>query len=72
MLESEISMGGTGSGSGVMVKPPNDGGKEGDGVKRGWDWRKDLVDRDVSGGALLRMLRLGLARQISRAWVEGF
>ncbi|MCJ1466543.1 hypothetical protein MMC07_005163 [Pseudocyphellaria aurata] len=43
MLESEISMGGTGSGSEVIVKPSNDGEKESPGVKRGWDWRKDLI-----------------------------
>lgn len=69
MMESETSMGGTGSGSEVMVKMPNDGGK-GDGVKRGWDWR-GTVGREASGEEVLRMLRLGLAEEISRAWIDG-
>lgn len=71
MLESESSMAETGSGSGVMVNTLNDGGKGGDGVKRGWDWRKGMVGRDASGEDVLRILRLGLAREISRAWIEG-
>lgn len=71
MLESESSIAETGSGSGVMVNTPNDGRKGGDGVKRGWDWRRGMVGRDASGEDVLRMLRLGLAREISRAWIEG-
>ena len=74
MLDSETSMGGTGSGSGsgsgVMVQTPNDGGNGGDGVKRGWDWRADVVSRETTADDVLRMLRLGLAREISRAWIE--
>lgn len=71
MLESESSMGGggDGGGSGVMVKAPKDGGK-GDSAKRGWDWRKG-VGREALGSDVLRILRLSLARDISRAWVEG-
>lgn len=69
MMESETSLGATGSGSEVMVKTPNDGGK-GDGVRRGWDWR-GMVGREASGEEVLRMLRLGLAKEISRAWIDG-
>lgn len=70
MLESETNTGGTGSGSEVMVKKPNDDGKVGGGVKRGWDWR-GLVGREVSGEEVLRTMRLGLAKEISKAWIEG-
>ncbi|KAI4100979.1 MAG: hypothetical protein LQ339_005300 [Xanthoria mediterranea] len=38
--------------------------------RRGWDWRKRLSP-DTTGADLLRMLRLGLAKDIARAWVEG-
>lgn len=69
MLEFESSVGGAGSGSGVIVKRPSDGGK-GDGVKRCWDWRNGMA-RDMTGDDLLGILRLGLARDISRAWVDG-
>ena len=69
MLESESSSGGGSGGSGVIVKAPKDGGK-GDEVKRGWDWRKG-VGRRALGSDVLRVLRLGLGRDISRAWVEG-
>ena len=39
-------------------------------VKRGWDWRKGLR-RDAKGEEVLRVLRLGLARDVARVWVEG-
>lgn len=57
----------SGSGSGWLVKAASG---DGDGVKRGWDWRHDL-EREAKGDDVLRMLRLGLAKEISRAWVEG-
>ncbi|KAL8942822.1 MAG: hypothetical protein Q9216_001437 [Gyalolechia sp. 2 TL-2023] len=41
-----------------------------DDVRRGWDWRKG-VSADASGAELLRTMRLGLAREMARAWVEG-
>ncbi|KAL9007053.1 MAG: hypothetical protein Q9188_000176 [Gyalolechia gomerana] len=41
-----------------------------DDMRRGWDWRKG-VSADASGAELLRMMRLGLARDMARAWVEG-
>ncbi|KAL8873475.1 MAG: hypothetical protein Q9174_001067 [Haloplaca sp. 1 TL-2023] len=39
-------------------------------IKRGWDWR-DGLDADTSAAGLLRRLRLGLAKDIARAWVDG-
>lgn len=84
MLESESSsLGGaaTANGSvgssGFLVKAPMPsiinnvaGGTEGvDGAKRGWDWRM-AVKRDSTGKELLRSLRLGLARDISKFCME--
>ncbi|KAF2401876.1 hypothetical protein EJ06DRAFT_491714 [Trichodelitschia bisporula] len=48
-------------GSGVLV-----GGE----VKRGWDWRKGLK-RDARGEEVLRVLRLALAEEVARVWMEG-
>ena len=39
-------------------------------VKRGWDWRKGL-GKEARGEDILRILRLGLAKDMTRAWVEG-
>lgn len=39
-------------------------------AKRGWDWRKGLK-REAKGEDLLRILRLGLARDVARVWVGG-
>lgn len=84
MLESESSsLGGTATtngsagGSGFLVKAPKPSivnnvasGMQGvDGAKRGWDWRM-AVRRDIPGKELLRSLRLGLARDISKLWLE--
>ena len=56
--------GGPGSmGSSGVIVP---GGNEG---KRGWDWRMGFA-REVKGEDVLRILRLGLAREVARAWVE--
>ena len=41
-----------------------------DGEKRGWDWRKGM-SRDAKGEDVLRILRLGLAREVARAWMAG-
>ncbi|KAI9845114.1 MAG: hypothetical protein M1838_001903 [Thelocarpon superellum] len=46
--------------SGVLVK--------GD-VKRGWDWRTGLP-KNTSANEVLRVLRLGLARDLARAWLD--
>ncbi|KAI9848327.1 MAG: hypothetical protein M1837_000591 [Sclerophora amabilis] len=47
--------------SGVLVKGN---------VKRGWDWRRALPKK-VSGDHVLRILRLGLATEISGGWLDG-
>lgn len=39
-------------------------------ARRGWDWRKGLK-REAKGEDLLRILRLGLARDVARVWVDG-
>jgi hypothetical protein len=48
------------SSSGVLVKGP---------VRRGWDWRANL-QKDTSSDVVLRILRLGLAKDIARGWVQ--
>lgn len=60
MLDSESSNG-TGS-SGALVKPRPD-------RKRGWDWRNGLAE-EAKGEDVLRMLRLGLAKDIARHWIS--
>ena len=45
--------------SGVLVKAN---------VKRGWDWRKGLTT-NTTGENILQMLRLGLAKDLARAWI---
>ena len=49
----------------------NGHGKAGsDAQQRGWDWRVGMK-RGMTGEDLLRTLRLSLAREVSRAWIEG-
>ena len=57
MLASQLhrSMGS----SGVLVKGN---------IKRGWDWRRG-VTAGVTGQEILQILRLGLAKDLARAWV---
>ena len=38
-------------------------------VEKGWDWREGMPERSEAGD-LLRMLRLGLARNLARSWVD--
>ncbi|KAF2139801.1 uncharacterized protein K452DRAFT_231551 [Aplosporella prunicola CBS 121167] len=67
-VSSSFSMigGSTTEGSGVLVDR-SEGALD---AKRGWDWR-----RGVQGGAKGRdvcgVLRLGIAREVGRAWAEG-
>ena len=71
MMESETRES-TGS-EGVMVRmvdKVNGSVDNGDKIRRGWDWREGL-DPDTNGAGLLRRLRLGLAKDIARAWVDG-
>jgi len=63
MFRSQTSSGSGGNSaesSGVLVKGP---------VKRAWDWRSNL-QKDASTDVVLRILRLGLAKDIARRWVE--
>lgn len=53
-----------------MVEKAHPAIAKSDEVRRGWDWRNGLK-QDATGAELLRMLRMGLARDIARAWVEG-
>ncbi len=39
-------------------------------IRRGWDWRKGLP-KETSGADILRILRLGLAKDMARSWAEG-
>lgn len=59
MLDSASS---AASGSKALIKPGNE-------ERRGWDWRKGL-EKEAKGEDVLRILRLGLARDIARHWVE--
>lgn len=59
MLQSESS--GMGSGSRALVKSR-------EGEKRGWDWRSGLGE-DTKGEDVLRILRLGLAKDIAKHWM---
>ncbi|RDW62840.1 hypothetical protein BP5796_11142 [Coleophoma crateriformis] len=45
--------------SGVLVKGN---------IKRGWDWRQGLT-ANTTGEEILRILRLGLAKDLARAWL---
>ena len=60
MLDSESSDG-MGSSKALAKSEENE--------KRGWDWRKGL-ERDAKGSDVLRILRLGLAREIARHMVS--
>jgi hypothetical protein len=41
-----------------------------DDTKRAWDWRKGFK-KDAKGSDVIRVLRLGLAHEVGRAFVEG-
>ena len=55
-----------GTGSKAMV----DSEQEKEGVRRAWDWRKGFGEK-TCGEEALRVLRLGLARDIAKHWVAG-
>ncbi|KAL2073410.1 hypothetical protein VTL71DRAFT_10734 [Oculimacula yallundae] len=48
------------SSSGVLVKGN---------TKRGWDWRQKGISANTSGDDLLRILRLGLAKDLAKAYL---
>lgn len=51
--------------SAVLVK-----GGHVDESKRGWDWRRGFP-KGASGEDIIRVLRLGIAKEIGRAFAEG-
>ncbi|KAF2788674.1 hypothetical protein K505DRAFT_378735 [Melanomma pulvis-pyrius CBS 109.77] len=51
--------------SGVLIRGGNV-----DDAKRGWDWRKGM-GKDATGSDVVRVLRLGIAREMARAFAEG-
>ena len=64
MLKSQIlqeHVAGSTENSGVLIPQP---------YKRAWDWRASLR-ADCEAEDLLRILRLGLAKEFGRALVEG-
>lgn len=58
MLASQLKQ--SMSSSGVLVKGP---------IKRGWDWRRGITS-GTSGDDVLRILRLGLAKDLAKAWLS--
>ena len=57
MLASQLKQ--SMSSSGVLVKGN---------IKRGWDWRRG-ISASMKGEDLLRILRLGLAKDLAKAWL---
>lgn len=57
--------------SGVLVKGKDERERERAAeVKRGWDWRTGLK-ADVKGEDVLGILRLELAKEVARGWLDG-
>ena len=48
----------------------NSKGKGGDGRSRGWDWRAS-VHKNEKGEDILAKLRMGLAKEVAKSWVQG-
>ncbi|KAK2756103.1 hypothetical protein FQN54_005510 [Arachnomyces sp. PD_36] len=67
MMKSTTSGPSSIGGSGVLV--PRQGNDNED-ASRGWDWRSGFSGKEVSGGDIIRMLRLGLAEGLSFAALE--
>lgn len=63
---SESQSNGSMDGSGVLVGQITDKSE----IKRGWDWRGGF-DKTAKADDMLQILRLGLAREVSRAWTGG-
>ena len=59
------------NGSAVLVRMNGNGNgnKAKSQGKRGWDWRTGMK-KGATGEDLLSMLRLGLAKELARAWIE--
>jgi len=64
---SEASLGGRNKGK-DKGKQAGPGNGDGAGIKRAWDWRTGL-NAGAGPEELMRVLRLGLAKEVARAWV---
>ncbi|KAJ9495470.1 hypothetical protein LTR99_010186 [Exophiala xenobiotica] len=67
LAKSDLTSTGTGKSagsSGVLVSGQND-----DALK-GWDWRARFKDKDVTGREVVRVLRIGLAEELSLVELE--
>ena len=70
MLDEDDAGSSNATGSGVMVNVNANGKRDLNHGKRGWDWRLGMK-KGASGNDLLSILRLGLAKEVARAWIEG-
>lgn len=61
LLRSGLRKNGSQANSGVLVKSK---------VRRAWDWRSGFAD-GAGGEDVCRVLRLGLAREMGRCWMQG-
>jgi len=66
MIEDHIESFGSGSASG-LTNGKHEDTKEPE--KRGWDWRVGMKE-GAKGEDVLRILRLGLAKDVARAWID--
>jgi len=62
MLKSKTMGGAANSteGSGLLIQGP---------IQRTWDWRK-AMHNDAEPSDVLRILRLGLAKELAKGWIE--
>ncbi|EHY56288.1 Nucleoporin NUP85 [Exophiala dermatitidis] len=69
LAKSDLTSRGTGGksagSSGVLVPGPQGN------VSRGWDWRASFKDKDVTGRDVVKVLRMGLAEELSMVALEG-
>lgn len=63
LADSGTSVGGKSVGSAILI------GK--DDAERGWDWRAQFKDKSSTGADVLRYLRIGIAKELSVAELDG-
>lgn len=70
MVTSESQSNGSMDGSGVLVRTNSNGrSRDNATVRRAWDWRAGF-EKTAKSQDMLLMLRLGLAREVSRVWTD--
>lgn len=70
MMTSESQSNGSMGGSGVLVRTRSNGSTHDNAtIRRAWDWRTGF-DGTAKSQDVLLMLRLGLAREVSRVWTD--